>query len=394
MAKLSPVQYDGVDRSFPFPGRSNLALRNFQLQAEFASAGWYSTGLYLPAGVVSTVVVDRRVSHCWLQIGSHAESITAQAVAWRRWPSVTVRFEIVERTIQIGSPFGGIIYVTCDENPGQEPLAIVLTFCHVGRHPFFTVHDPGLWNETKDLDAPWAELETRFIIFTLPATFLRSLPDLPGLANRIDVIVNELLKFMSDDSVSAYRVIFDVTVTDSMANAEAIFLPIETLDDVLLHEGPSVALLSLFQLIAERSIPPLGFPTNAKSALASLAAYSTAESIWPPDEFRSMLRARSPLFAPMVQIYSTCDKSAFPSAFADVRAKMHGRANKQYFLYKLFVKRLAHLTGAGGACHFLLDNANVTSTSKVGFVLGPSESLAEYHLQRSEQVAQAAPEGS
>jgi hypothetical protein len=181
--------------------------------------------------------------------------------------------------------------------------------------------------------------------------------------------------------------VFDVIVNDSMLGDEAIIMPIETMEDILVNENPSVALLNLFQLIAERSIPPLGFPTNARSALASLATYSAAETIWSVDDFQGMLRAKSPLFPPMVQIYTTCDKTAFPTAFGDVRTKMHGRTNKQYFLYKLFVKRLTILTGDGPGCHFLLDSANLTSTGKVGFVLGPSASLAEYQMQLVDQVA-------
>jgi hypothetical protein len=105
-----------------------------------------------------------------------------------------------------------------------------------------------------------------------------------------------------------------------------------------------------------------------------------------------MLRAKSPLFAPMIEIYQTCDKAAFPIAFGDVRAKMQGKANKQYFLYKLFVRRLTILTGAAQPCHFLLDSSNVTSTGRVGFVLGPSASLAEYQMQFIDQIA-ASPGG-
>jgi hypothetical protein len=186
------------------------------------------------------------------------------------------------------------VYVGSDECQFEDPLSFRLTVCHVGRHPFFSVHDPSHWQETRDLDAPLAELETRFIIFTVPSAFVRALPDPATAANRVDVSVNRLLRFTSDDSVSPYRVVFDVTVTDSMINGQTIVLPIEAMDEIFVNESPSVALLSMFQLIAERSIPPLGFPTNARSALASLATYSAAESVCPVEDFSGMLRAKAP----------------------------------------------------------------------------------------------------
>jgi hypothetical protein len=37
-------EYDGVDRSAPFPGRAALALADFQVQAEVAAGAWCSTG--------------------------------------------------------------------------------------------------------------------------------------------------------------------------------------------------------------------------------------------------------------------------------------------------------------------------------------------------------------
>jgi hypothetical protein len=150
-----------------FPGRTQLSLANFQLHTEFAPGGWYSTGLYLPPGVIGTVVVDHRVSRCWMQVGSHIEFVSSKTLAWRRWPSVTARFEILDRPIQIASPFGGIIYLTSEDYPVEENISFVITFCHVGRYPFFSVYEPSSWDETKDFDAPWAELEIRFIIFCI-----------------------------------------------------------------------------------------------------------------------------------------------------------------------------------------------------------------------------------
>jgi hypothetical protein len=377
--KLPPRCFENMDRSLPFPGHCDLEPENFAMTLEIGGDAWYSTGLYLIPGKVATVTTARELSNCWVQAGSHLPTAFSRSGPWKRLPAVTVRVPLEQGDTEICSPFGGILYVVCE---GTDHATVDISFYDVGRHPMYSRGNPAVWEETRELDAPWAEVETHFAIFSLPTNFLNRLPALDRAVADIDNLISAVLAFMSDDRILPYRIVLDPEMSPatrrqfyplalSLENARAIFPP----------RTPSEPLIQLLHHVALRSFLPGTLPTNAREALAALAAYSVATNGWPEEEpkIRDLVRSPSPLYVQFLRIYIESDKKLFPMALEITRPRVSETGGKGQITYGFFVKKLTQVCGSR-LTQALLDEAVTATRADVGYELGVSENLEEYHL--------------
>jgi hypothetical protein len=282
-------------------------------------------------------------------------------------------------TISACSPFGGILYLVCDN---VEPQEIEIDCYDVGRYPIYCRGCPAIWEATQGLEAPWGEIETQFVFFTVPTSFMHRFPSKDPGCEGIDKLLSALLTFMCDEREGPYRVIFDVEVPTSLRKTfYPLILPIESLEMIFRCERPSRELIQFLHLIAFRSLPLASLPTNAREALAALAAYSVGTQFWPDQESQiaAMIRTASPLFAQFMKIYAAADKRLFPSAIAAVRPRLTGTVGKGQINYGFFVKRLN--TGcARELTRSLLDESVTATRPDVAYELSASENLEEYHM--------------
>jgi hypothetical protein len=381
MPRMPPAMHEGVHRDVPFPGPSNLVIGSFAIEAEFESDGWFSTGLYLPAGVMATATIDGPRRECAIQIGSHPDCVMTKLPPWRRYPCVVTRFVFDQATIEVSSPFGGIIYVVLDDFEIDSVQILNVRFQNVGRYPMYSIDDFSLWTHTRDFAAPWAEIESKLAIFTMPTSFLVNLQELNDAIGRVDDMIRFLLDFLSDDTVRRFRIIFDVVVNDgTLSQGYPIVLPVEALDDIFVKTAPTTC-FTMLRLIADSSFPVGGFPPRARDSLITLAAYATAEHAWPDEPaLTQVIRGKGRLFLAMLDIFAVADRAAFPEALAETRQRMSaGTRNREILLYRFFVKRLSAATQFDCATT-LLDDVMMTETAQIGFVLRASPKLSCYRV--------------
>jgi hypothetical protein len=382
MPRLPPGMHRNVRRELPFPGPSDLAIGSFAVEAEFESDGWFSTGLYLPAGVMATATIDGPRRECGIQIGSHPDCVMMKLPPWRRYPSVVTRFGFDQATIEISSPFGGIVYIVLEDFAVDDVQIINVRFQNVGRYPMYSIDDFSLWTHTKDFTAPWAEIESKLAIFTIPTPFLLNLQGLNDAIVRLDEMIGFLLSFLCDDGVRRFRIIFDVVVNDGpLSKGYPIVLPIEALDDIFVKTAPTTACLTMLRLIADGAFPLGGFPPRARDSLITLAAYATAEHMWPDErQLTQFIRWKGRLFLAMLDIFRTTDRTAFPAVLAEVRWRMSsGTKNREVILYKFFVIRLSAATRINCSTT-LLDDVTMTETARIGFIVNASPKLTCYRV--------------
>jgi hypothetical protein len=85
MTRLPARAYDGMDRSLPFPGScGDVSLDSFTINLATEHDGWYSTGLYLPAGRVATISCEGEYQTLGIQVGCHSECILMAQPPWKR----------------------------------------------------------------------------------------------------------------------------------------------------------------------------------------------------------------------------------------------------------------------------------------------------------------------
>jgi len=152
-----------------------------QLTLSTSIPGWRSTALYAAPGETVTVRVA----------SEPIEGLTVQIGAWldpqdfddrHRMPRAHIRVPMTTQQIQIASPIGGPLYIDLPTTltPNQT---ITLEISGVIEMPRFRLDHTDLteWNERiRTLQAPWAELESDELVFTIPAKDIRNLdrPDL------------------------------------------------------------------------------------------------------------------------------------------------------------------------------------------------------------------------
>lgn len=149
-----------------------------QITLDDGIPGWRTTGLYAPAGEAVTLrVIDGDASGAALQIGCWLDPQDFDDRV--RMPRATFRAPVQNGAATLASPIGGPIYLDL----GDAPAKVTIEIAGAVEMPRFRLGHTDLaeWQERlRHLPAPWAELESDELAFSLPAAAVRDLdrPDL------------------------------------------------------------------------------------------------------------------------------------------------------------------------------------------------------------------------
>lgn len=146
---------------------------------------WVSTGLYAAPGEEITVESPVALSSASVQIGSHSDGLW-HLDRWQRHPEITVRKVLVPGVTRISSPFGGLVYIAIDRRnslPEQK-----LRFGNVVRSARYVHGKTTLaqWNDQLKNQAPWVEIGSEKVIFTVPLVDAQKVADPIALMNLWD----------------------------------------------------------------------------------------------------------------------------------------------------------------------------------------------------------------
>ncbi|MBM3500583.1 MAG: hypothetical protein FJX74_18155, partial [Armatimonadetes bacterium] len=140
---------------------------------------WHSTGLYAAPGELVLVQAPDAAAGKGLhvRIGCHTDGLWHHG-EWKRAPEISRNFPLGAPVTKAANAFGGLVYI---EVPDTCALGTVqLQIANVVEAPHFVLGrtDPGEWNRSvRGRPAPWAELETRNVILTVPSEDIRTLDD-------------------------------------------------------------------------------------------------------------------------------------------------------------------------------------------------------------------------
>ena len=140
---------------------------------------WHSTGLYAAPGEIVEVTVPPAAAgkKLMVRIGAHTDSLWKHTT-WRRCPEITRQYPLNRAMTRAANAFGGLIYI---EVPARCKLgSISVQIRNAVQAPHFVLGKTSLksWKATgRSLPAPWAELETRKVILTVPSGVVRRLDD-------------------------------------------------------------------------------------------------------------------------------------------------------------------------------------------------------------------------
>ncbi len=192
---------------FTYAGRTN------RLGGNSDRPLWRSTGLYAPPGARVTVSLPPAVVRAGVSVlvGSWTDD-NFSTDAWTRMPVVTRSFEANVPMIEVGSAYGGLVYVRVPAGVSLGPLPV--TFEGVVPAPRFVLgetSDADWVNAQRALPGPWAELETRKMVLTVPSSTVRSLAEPGALMSFWDRVMDADadLAAIPRDRPRAERIVFD-----------------------------------------------------------------------------------------------------------------------------------------------------------------------------------------
>lgn len=206
--------------SVMFPGPVGKAREaSATITIDCAVPGWHTTGLYAAPGEVVTIDVPDALVGATIQIGAWRDP---HEHAYRvRLRHGLRRFAITSPTTVVASAIGGPIYIDVPENSAwRSKGSHAVKIQNALRAPHFKlgVTDLDAWkNEIRNLEAPWAEMETNNLIFTVPSDAIRTL-DRPDLAMQHWDKVHEAMQSLEPRTANhwadrPYRYVADVSVS-------------------------------------------------------------------------------------------------------------------------------------------------------------------------------------
>ena len=184
--------YPGADA---FPGavpKTAPRIPSRTVALDTAVPQWHSTGLYAAPGEVIRVTapaeaVDKGFG---VRIGCHTDSIW-HLEKWQRAPEISRREPLKTAQTAAANPFGGLIYIDVPDK--LTPGTIQVTIAGAVEAPHFILGKTGVldWkNRIRNFPAPWAELETKKVILSVPSEKIRALEDPDALMALWDQILD------------------------------------------------------------------------------------------------------------------------------------------------------------------------------------------------------------
>ncbi|OHT12600.1 hypothetical protein TRFO_03624 [Tritrichomonas foetus] len=320
-AKLSIDQVQPIPEHDVFPGKTGeVEMQDHTLTLELKDDTWVSTGLWLPASLPAFVETPDLMPDVHVQIGSQHDSLLTKQGPWKRWPSVVSVFPLEQATVKVGTPFGGIVYVTSNPPEPTEPQEVSLTFKGFCKHPRAVVTDPSIWEETKDIDVPWGELDIGNVIFTVPSDKLRGIPDFGKVKSVFEVIVSGISNYMSHTIERPYRFVFDVEIAEDgwPGYGYPLIFHVDDIDGILFNlDGPTPELFKAVSLMTIVSIREDCFDNTTETAIASVATAVIFQELFSQfDPFKFNGITLPTLFHELWEIHSHCNSDLIPQTLA------------------------------------------------------------------------------
>ena len=184
---------------------------------------WHSTGLYAAPGEKVTVTTPGNLlsANLDVRIGSHDDSVAGRDT-WVRMPRIDTAVDITSTTTEINNAYGGLVYIQVPSGSDLAPFNVQIA--GAVEAPYFVLGETtnADWiNSIRDRAAPYAELASENLIFSLRADVIRDLDnphELMTFWNGIVAAQDELAR-VPNPRVYAERIDLDVQISNGFLHA-------------------------------------------------------------------------------------------------------------------------------------------------------------------------------
>ena len=163
-----------------YPGIPDKSARRVTrvVSVDLSVPRWHGTGLFAAAGEPLTVTLPEGAERQGLRVrvGTTTCRLTSHAV-WRRAPEVDMELPLSKRSVTFASPFGGLVYVVVPRASHGKVNVKVGPACPAPRF-VEGLDTPATWAaQLRRSPAPFAEIESDYIVLTVPYAEAKKLAD-------------------------------------------------------------------------------------------------------------------------------------------------------------------------------------------------------------------------
>jgi hypothetical protein len=175
-----------------FPGAVEAEPVARTLSIDTGVPGWHSTGLYAAPGAAVSIDVPAAAAgqDLWLRIGAHNDRLWNKP-AWRRAPEICRRVPIAKTATATPSAFGGPVYVEVPRGCGLGPIDVKIRGAVPAPYYVHGVTTPEEWKRVRAYPGPWAELQGKNVILTVPSRLVRTLDHPAALMDFWDSVLDQ-----------------------------------------------------------------------------------------------------------------------------------------------------------------------------------------------------------
>jgi alpha-L-fucosidase len=181
------------------PPNTPTVTKTLTIDATTDPAAWRSTGLYVAPGALVTVSTKTPLTGKGFEIrvGAHSDSIrNSSHHRYVRMPEISRVFPFESDTVSVANAFGGLIYVLVPKGANLGKIQVTISGAVEAPYYIAGKTTASEWKRLRENPAPWGELETKNIIFTIPSSDLRKLDDPASVARYWDKVVMDNAAFM------------------------------------------------------------------------------------------------------------------------------------------------------------------------------------------------------
>lgn len=195
LKRAQPEQLRAHPAADAFPGavpKDAPRLKSRVLKIDTAVPQWHSTGLYAAPGELIQVTVPASAVDKGLgvRIGCHTDGLW-HLDKWQRAPEISRRESIKSAQTGAANAFGGLIYLDVPRDCPLGTIDVTISGAIEAPHYIHGTTSVAEWKtKLRNCPAPWAELETKKIILSVPSDKIRQLDDPDALMNLWDQILD------------------------------------------------------------------------------------------------------------------------------------------------------------------------------------------------------------
>jgi hypothetical protein len=165
--------------SFPGPVPAEARRETRTVAIDTRRPEWHGLGLYAAPGEVITITLPAAAAGrgLALRIGAHTDTLWHLA-RWQRFPEVTTSRTLDAPVTKVASAFGGTLFIVVPERCKLGSVNVTVGGAVASPRYVRGETDPAEWrSRIRSAPGPWAEMEGRLVIITVPSASVRDLDD-------------------------------------------------------------------------------------------------------------------------------------------------------------------------------------------------------------------------